>query len=122
MSRCMQSAAGSSLADFSTLKVEAIHSSETSVHARSSWRHIPEDGILHSHRCENLKSYMAYISYHALPLHFHRFGITVYHGTSSYIQNVCTHFLYKKEFVFGLERMFLVYIYIFLEFTQFQNS
>jgi hypothetical protein len=35
--------AGSSLADFSTPKMEAIHSSETSVHTR---RHIPEDGIL----------------------------------------------------------------------------
>jgi hypothetical protein len=22
------------------------------------WRNIPEDGILHSHRCENLKSYI----------------------------------------------------------------
>jgi hypothetical protein len=49
--------AGSSLTDFSTLKMEAILSSETSVHTRSTHRHIPEDGILHSHRCENLKSY-----------------------------------------------------------------
>jgi hypothetical protein len=38
--------AGSSLADFSTLKMEAILSSETSVHTRSTLRHIPEDGIL----------------------------------------------------------------------------
>jgi hypothetical protein len=50
--------AGSSLADFSTLKMEAIRSSETSVHTRSTRRHIPEDGILHSHRRENLKCYM----------------------------------------------------------------
>jgi hypothetical protein len=49
--------AGSSLADFSALKMEAIRSSETSVHTRSTQRHIPEDGILHSHRCENLKSF-----------------------------------------------------------------
>jgi hypothetical protein len=35
----------SSLADSSTLKMEAIHSSETSVHTRSARRHIPEDGI-----------------------------------------------------------------------------
>jgi hypothetical protein len=41
--------AGSSLADFSTVKMEAIHSSETSVQStRSTWRHIPEDGILQS--------------------------------------------------------------------------
>jgi hypothetical protein len=44
--------AGSSLADFSTLKMEAIHSSETSVHTRSIQRHIPEDCILQSHRRE----------------------------------------------------------------------
>jgi hypothetical protein len=36
-----------SFADFSTLKIEAIYSSETSVHTRSTQRHIPEDGILH---------------------------------------------------------------------------
>jgi hypothetical protein len=40
-----------------TLNMEAISSSKTSVHTRSTRRHIPEDGILHSHRCENLKSY-----------------------------------------------------------------
>jgi hypothetical protein len=39
--------AGSSLADFSTLKMEAIRSSETSLNARSTQRHIPEDDILH---------------------------------------------------------------------------
>jgi hypothetical protein len=39
--------AGSSLADFSTLKMEAIRSSETSVQSTTSTRgHTPEDGIL----------------------------------------------------------------------------
>jgi hypothetical protein len=38
--------AGSSLADFSTLKMEAICSSETSVHTRSTRPHISEDRIL----------------------------------------------------------------------------
>jgi hypothetical protein len=37
--------AGSSLADFSTLKIEATLSSETSVHTRFTRRHIQEDGI-----------------------------------------------------------------------------
>jgi hypothetical protein len=37
----------------STLKMEAMRSSETSGAA-----HIPEDDTLHNHRCENLKSYM----------------------------------------------------------------
>jgi hypothetical protein len=33
---------------------------QTSVHTRSTRRHIPEDGILHTHRRGNLKSYMQY--------------------------------------------------------------
>jgi hypothetical protein len=53
---------GSSLGDFSTLKMEAIRSSETSVHTRPTQCHIPEDRILHSHRYENLKSYKKYNS------------------------------------------------------------
>jgi hypothetical protein len=40
----------------STLKMEAIRSSETSVHTISTHSHIPEDGILRSHHYENLKS------------------------------------------------------------------
>jgi hypothetical protein len=50
--------AGSSLEDFSTLKMEAIRSSEMSVHTISTRLHIPENGILHTHRRENLKSYL----------------------------------------------------------------
>jgi hypothetical protein len=49
---------GSSFVDFSTLKMESIRSSETSVHTRATRRHIPEDDILHSHRRENIRSYM----------------------------------------------------------------
>jgi hypothetical protein len=37
-----------------TLMMEAIRSSETSVLTRATWLHILEDGILHSHRRENL--------------------------------------------------------------------
>jgi hypothetical protein len=37
---------GSPLANFSTLKMETIRSSETSVNARSTQRHVPEDDIL----------------------------------------------------------------------------
>jgi hypothetical protein len=50
--------AGSSLADFSTLKMEVIRYYETSVYTRYTRRHIPENGILHSHRRENLKPYI----------------------------------------------------------------
>jgi hypothetical protein len=46
----------------STLKMEAIRSSETSgTNLRTTRRHIPEDDTLHNHRCENLKSYDVYI-------------------------------------------------------------
>jgi hypothetical protein len=37
--------------------MEVIRSHETPVHTRSTWRHIPEDGIPYSHQLENLKSY-----------------------------------------------------------------
>jgi hypothetical protein len=55
--------ASGSFADFSTLKMEAILSSETSVHTRSTQRHMPEDGILHNHLCENFKSYKVVTSF-----------------------------------------------------------
>jgi hypothetical protein len=48
-----------SLADFflsSTLKMEAVRSSETSVNTISTQCRTPEVGFLHSHRCENLIS------------------------------------------------------------------
>jgi hypothetical protein len=43
-----------------TLMMEELSSSETSVLATATWRNISEDAILHSHRRENLKSYILF--------------------------------------------------------------
>jgi hypothetical protein len=39
--------------------MEVVIFSETLIFTRGTQRNIPEDGILHSHRCENIKSYIA---------------------------------------------------------------
>jgi hypothetical protein len=49
--------AGSSLADFSILKMEAIRSYETSVDARSIQRHTPKDEIIQAAACFSSPSY-----------------------------------------------------------------
>jgi hypothetical protein len=41
-----------------TLVMKAIFSSETSAFTRATSIHIPEDGIIHNHRRQNLKSYV----------------------------------------------------------------
>jgi hypothetical protein len=42
----------------STMMMEVICSSKMLVLTRATWHHVSEDGILHSHCCENFRSYM----------------------------------------------------------------
>jgi hypothetical protein len=46
-----------------TLIMEAIRSSKMSVPTRTTWRHIPVEGILHSNRRENQGSYFFVVVY-----------------------------------------------------------
>jgi hypothetical protein len=53
----------------------ALRSSEKSVLAWATWRNIAEDGILHSHRPVNLKSYITFwSSWSSLWFLLHRFS------------------------------------------------
>jgi hypothetical protein len=56
-----------------TLIKEALSSSETSVLTRATRRNIPEDTVLHSHRRENLKSYITVIAETLKQFHVRQF-------------------------------------------------
>jgi hypothetical protein len=48
---------------------EELRFSETLILTRATWRNIPENGILHSHHSENLKSYIVQIRFENIRYH-----------------------------------------------------
>jgi hypothetical protein len=69
--------------------MEAIRSSETSVYTISTRRHNPENGIFHSHRRKNLKSYILILSTHL------RLGLLSGLFPSGFIANILHAFLFS---------------------------
>jgi hypothetical protein len=63
--------------------MEAIPSSETSILAKVTWRHIPKDGILHSHAVKTLnltyKTSFAVITYLIVTAYFSHHSYTTFH-------------------------------------------
>jgi hypothetical protein len=80
---------------FSTLKMEAIGSSETWVDfQQTTRRYIPEDGTLHNHRCENRK-----FLFHVRTI-FYRYNISRFE-TLHIIYVLCSYFQENTQHFWG---------------------
>jgi hypothetical protein len=74
----------------STLKIEATRSSETSVYNKPTRRHIQEYGFLHSHRRENLKSYVRIIGQNISYVYTIAYISCASHKLRSWISRACS--------------------------------
>jgi hypothetical protein len=87
--------------------MEAILSFETLVLTRSTWRNIPEVGILHSHRREDLKSYIALTDWalwrrrNVSPV---RYELGFYIPEDDILHSPCRENL--KSYMYGITRLF----------------
>jgi hypothetical protein len=57
-----------------TDNLEERITSKSSVLTRATWHNIPEDGILHRHHCEYLKSYKLVIDLFYAGRLYHKYG------------------------------------------------
>jgi hypothetical protein len=73
---------------FVTMMMEAKGSSKMLVLTRATWHNIRENGILHSHCCENIKSYINFLVHKSL--------LTNY--KTRHIQSIPTHLFLKIQF------------------------